>query len=156
MNIPLCKENGSPTPTVLLHSKELIRGLSRHITLCTVWTCPSMLYPHTYSGSYCQTGIWQYSTNTNIVLYRAWWESNFNSKSLGPGSSKPDEPNPGLRGNFPASLFVTMRRILHQNEDQNAWITTLKTKQMVLVFLRLNSCWLLDQKSKSRISLILD
>ena len=45
-----------------------------------------------------------------------------------------------------------MRRILHQN----AWITMLKTRRTVLLFLRLNSCWLLDHKSRWRISLILD
>ena len=38
------------------------------------------------------------------------------------GSSKPDQPNPGLSRNFPASLFVNVRRILYRN----ARITMLK------------------------------
>ena len=50
------------------------------------------------------------------------------------------------------SLFVNIIQILYQN----AWITIMKTRQMVLVFLHLNSCWLPDQKSRWRISLILD
>ena len=36
-------------------------------------------------------------------------------KPSGPSCSKPDYPNPGLSRNFPANLFLNMRRILHQN-----------------------------------------
>ena len=49
----------------------------------------------------------------------------------GPGSSKPNQPNPRLSWNFPGSLFLNMRQILYQN----TWITMLKTKWIVLVFL---------------------
>ena len=61
----------------------------------------------------------------------------------GPGCPKPEKPNLELAWNFPASLFLNMRRILYQN----AWITMLKTRRTVPAFFRLNSCWLLNQKS---------
>ena len=47
--------------------------------------------------------------------------------SPGLSTSKPNQPNPGLSQNIPASLFLNMY--------QNAWITLMKTRRTLLVFL---------------------
>ena len=59
-------------------------------------------------------------------------------------------PSSERKRNVLASLFLNMIRILYQN----AWIKLSKTRRTVLVFLHSNSYWLLDQKSRWRISLI--
>ena len=79
-----------------------------------------------------------------LIFFIPW-----KSHIMGLSSSKPDH---GCSQNVPASLFLNIRQILYQN----AWNTMLKTRWMVLAFPHLNPCWLVDQKLKWRISLILD